>query len=166
MKILLNLLISATLAIGVLTSPVIVAQDAVCNQPAPVPPNTTTACDNAGVGIVHLRYGRFGNDPETGITEWRINPPTIRMNRGQGHNQKKLVIKLKVIGDDTSFDDRTVTVSSDNNLWLSGSATASDAKKQIEICIPDACAGNGSQYKYEVHIPGLGILDPRVKVQN
>ena len=159
MKCLGNLLVSAIWMICALASSAALAVD--CNEPK------TDIClsdgSNAPAVPVLIQYGRFG-PPQTGQTEMKINPPTKAVVRAL--NQNRFEITLKALGSDPSFKDKVVTIESAGNPWLSGSATANDAKPQIKICIPAACPAGGSEYKYDVTVEDVGNLDPRVKVED
>ena len=163
MKNLLSLLISATLAMGVLASHTATAQDAACRAADP-----SIIC-SGGSGLVHLKYGRFGNS-QTGITTFSINPPEVRVIRAD--SQDKVEIHLQAIGSD--FHDTMVTVAGEDidgevgpdYKWLSGSGKFSDAgQKIITICVPAVCDAD-KKYKYDVEVDGFGILDPHVKVEH
>lgn len=162
MKNLLNLLISATLAMGFLASNTATADDVACRAAGP-----QTNC-GGGVGLVHLKYGRFGS-AQTGITTFSINPPEVRVVRAD--SQDKVEIHLQAIGSD--FHDKWVTVAGEDidgtpgidYPWLSGAGRFSDpGQKIITICVPAVCDAN-RKYKYDVEVESFGKMDPHVKVE-
>lgn len=159
MKYLQSLLILAAFAVGSFMGTTATAGDT-CAAPAPPATDPTAACASANARSVDLKYGRFGA-AETGITTFRIWPPTVRMDRA-GPNQKKVIINLTAVG--SEFHDNEVTITSAGNDWLSGKAKFSDPGSKIEFCIPDSCAEG--EYKYDVHVEDFGKLDPHVKVEN
>jgi hypothetical protein len=163
MRMLLNLLIPATLAMSSLTSPAVLAQD------CPTTPIESVACPaspgNSETVNVHIRFGRHGQ-PETGSTELTINPPMRQMVRAL--DQTRLTFTLQSIGGDTAFDEKNVTIDGGPcHLWLSGSGTvnSTSATNPIEICLPSAIAALDATYYYTITVDDVGILDPHVRVE-
>ena len=128
---------------------------------------TATACSQRPGHDFKITYG------DSGI---QVDPPVYRIKRNShGNRENRIVIALdpKVIGyGAVDVSARIVVVRGKEDdpaaNWILGIGNHAAGLKTIIICVPErAFVGTGDVYfRYEVEVEDVGLIDPRVKVEN
>ena len=112
------------------------------------------SCDGKGYTFVIIHY----SDSSLVVL------PIINVRAGK-ELQYRLLPKLSK-GDPINYKDSMVTitgVTAPDGSWMNASGTFRDTDGVLRVCVP---AEPGEQnYKYEVRVDGVGVLDPRAEVQ-
>ncbi len=117
--------------------------------------NTQNDCDGTGHVNFEIRYGDSyltatprGNAKRKGEVVYKLKP---RKNQPSGINYSTVIVEI-----DGKRDPE--------DKWLNKNAAAGNGNTKIFICVPQSQAPG--TYGFNVTVPGVGTIDPRVNVQN
>lgn len=130
---------------------IIAALAAGCAPSKPKKSDPVKECEGSNGKDVTIKYGDSYIDV------------TYKVNVKQ---DEKIVLKLQpqnnaASGKDYKALDIYLIGETNKDTWINRALNANDGSKQKIICVDDEAVG---EYKYIVEVPGVGQIDPRVKV--